>query len=138
MSTAVFDPHPLPLSVADNRLRMLSSVLAEIVGMSVPPLLLAVARGLAVFRIARPFATVIFTAPLPLAIRSAAHFLLGTIDGRCKPTLAMRTATRCAQPENSSGTQDEIGKGRNEAVLRIGHSRFRATGVCMDSLLGPG
>jgi hypothetical protein len=90
--------------------------------MSVPPLLLAVARGLVVLRIGRPLAPVIFTAPLPLAVWPGAHFVLGTIDRRRKPTLAMRPATRRAQPEDCSGTQDEIGK---EGVLRMVAKRNR-------------
>ena len=65
-------------------LRVRSAVLLLIIGMLVPPLLLAFARHLVIFRASRQLlAEIIGTAPA-LALRLTADSLLGTINGREK------------------------------------------------------
>jgi hypothetical protein len=80
---------------------MLHKVLPEVVGISPPPLLLAITRHLAILRIRAQLLSVIISAALALTLRLAADNLLRTINGRQKGTLAVRTTAGLAQADSS-------------------------------------
>jgi hypothetical protein len=65
----------LPLAILLDGLRMLRKVLPKVVGMSLSPLSLAIARHLAILRIRAQLLPVIIAATLPLALRPAADHL---------------------------------------------------------------
>jgi|SRR5215469_7286386 len=92
---------PLPFPVVLHQFRVRPATLFLILGMLVPPLLLAFPHHLAIFRIGRQFLAVIISSPPLLALRLATDFLLGTINGGQKGTLAVRTAARLAQTHSS-------------------------------------
>jgi hypothetical protein len=72
-------PQSLALTVALDQLRILLAVLFLIVGMFVPPLLLAVAHDLEILRVGH-LPPVIIAAPPTLALRPTARALLRTIN----------------------------------------------------------
>jgi hypothetical protein len=74
-------PSSLSLTIALDQLRVLLTALFLVMGMFVPPLLLAIANDLAILRIYFEFPSVIVSAALALALRSAANGLLWT-EGR--------------------------------------------------------
>jgi hypothetical protein len=74
------------------QLRVLLATLFLIVGMLIPPLLLAFAHDLAIHRI--------ISAALTLTLRSAADHMLGTIDGRQKGTQAVKPTPQGSRDES--------------------------------------
>jgi hypothetical protein len=68
------------LAVVFQHLRVLLAVLFLVVGMFVPPLLLAVAHHLEILRVYRQLLAVIIAAAPTLALRPTAHALLRTIS----------------------------------------------------------
>jgi hypothetical protein len=96
---------PLALTVALDQLRVLLAVLFLVVGMFVPPLLLAVVDDLAILRVGRQLLPVIIAAAPTLARRPTAYALLRTINRGQKRTLAVRTTAGLAQA-NSSGIME--------------------------------
>jgi hypothetical protein len=101
LQAALLIPLSLPLAVVLHQFWVRLATLFLILGMLVPPLHLAVAHDLAIFRVSRQFLAVIIGAAPALALRLAADRLLGTIDGGQKGTLAVRTAARLAQAHSS-------------------------------------
>jgi hypothetical protein len=91
---------------------------AKVVGMSLPPLSLAIARDLAILRIRTQLVPVIIGAALALALRFTADHLLGTKNRRPKRTLTEGTATRLAQASSSGDCE-------NESLRRIETTRAR-------------
>jgi hypothetical protein len=81
--------------------RMLRKILPKVVGMSLPPLSLAIAGDLAILRIRAQLLPVIIAAALALALRLAADNLLRTINGRQERTLAVRTTAGLARADSS-------------------------------------
>jgi len=71
----------LALTIALDQLRVLLAVLFLVVGMFVPPLLLAVAYHLEILWICCQLLPVIIAAAPTLALRPTAHALLRTISG---------------------------------------------------------
>src|SRR5262249_38609918 len=88
---------PLLFTVFLHHFRVSLATLFLILGMFVPPLLLALAHDLAILRVNRQFVAVIIAATPTLTLRLAADHLLGTINRRQKRTLTVRTAARRAQ-----------------------------------------
>src|ERR1700758_4369054 len=101
LQAAPLIPLSLPLTVVLDRFWVRLATLFLILGMLVPPLLLAVAHDLAIYRVSRQFLAVIIGAAPALALRLAADHLLGAINRRQKETLAVRTAARLAQAHSS-------------------------------------
>jgi len=93
--------HAVALAILLDGLRMLRKVLPKVVGMSLSPLSLAIARHLAILRIRAQLLPMIIAAALPLALRLAADHLLRTINGRQERTLAVRTTAGLAQADSS-------------------------------------
>ena len=98
---------PLPLAITLHQFRVLLAALFLIMGMFVPPLLLAVAHDLAIFRVSRQFLAVIIGAAPALTLRLAADHLLRAINGRQKRTLAVRTTAELAQADSPQRLRDE-------------------------------
>jgi hypothetical protein len=92
---------PLPLPVVLHQFRVRLATLFLVCGMLLPPLLLAFADDLAIFRVRHQFFAVIIGAALALTLRLAADHLLGTINRRAKGTLAVGTTVRLAQAYSS-------------------------------------
>jgi len=74
--------------------------------MLLPPLLLAFPHPLAILGVRRQLLAVIIRATPTLTIRLTANPLLGTVSGRQKRTLAVRTTAGLAQVD-SSGFEGE-------------------------------
>jgi len=91
----------LTLAIVLYQFRVPLAALFLIVGMLIPPLLLAFAHDLAIHRIRRQFFAVIVSAALMLTLRPTTDHLLGTIDGRQKGTPAVETAACLAQAHSS-------------------------------------
>jgi len=72
---------PLPLVITLHQFRVLLAALFLIMGMLAPPLLLAVAHDLAIFRVSRQFLAVIIGAAPALTLRLASDHLLRAING---------------------------------------------------------
>jgi hypothetical protein len=95
------------LAVPLYRLGVILPVLLLIAGMLLPPLLLAFPHPLAIRGVRRHLLAVIIHATPTLTIRLTANPLLGTVSGRQKRTLAVRTTAGLAQV-GSSGFEGEI------------------------------
>jgi len=80
---------------------MVCKVLPEIIGMSLPPLSLAVMGDLPILRIRTQLLPVILSTALPLTLRLAADHLLPAINGRQKGTMAVKTTAGLAQADSS-------------------------------------
>ena len=80
-------------------------VLPGIIRMPAAPFLLAIPAELVVLGIALKLTAVLFPATLPLAIRSTANKLVGTITGKLKQLVAVATAaiTYGAAPDRNVG-----------------------------------
>jgi hypothetical protein len=91
----------LLLAITLDGFRMLRKILPKVVGMSLPPLSLAIAGDLAILRIRAQLLPVIIAAALALALRLAADNLLRTINGRQERTLAVRTTAGLARADSS-------------------------------------
>src|SRR5437762_12915530 len=81
----------LLLAVPRYCLGVILPVLLLIAGMLLPPLLLALPHPLAILGVRRQLLAVIMRATPTLTIRLTANPLLGTVSGRQKRTLAVRT-----------------------------------------------
>jgi len=92
---------PLFLTVALDQFRVLLAALFLVVGMLVPPLLLAVANDLAILRVRRQLPPVIIAAAPTLALWPTAYALLRTINRGQKRTLAVTTTAGLAQTGSS-------------------------------------
>src|SRR5215475_4364936 len=92
---------PLPLTVGLYQFRIGLAALLVVVRMPGTPLLLAIQHNLVILGVIRNFLTVIFGAPPTLALGFTADFLLGTIQGRQKRSLTVRTTARLAQTGSS-------------------------------------
>lgn len=90
MALSVSPTLTLPITLYGFRVGL--PILAGIIGMVSAPFLLAVPADLVVLGIAVELATMIFPAPLPLAIRPAANKLVGVVSGKLKDLLAVATA----------------------------------------------
>jgi hypothetical protein len=75
---------PLPFTVVLQQFRVRLTALFLILGMLVPPLFLAFAHHLAIFRVRRQFLAVIIGPAPALTLRLAADHLLRAINGRQK------------------------------------------------------
>jgi hypothetical protein len=114
LQTAPLISLPLPLAITLHQFRVLLAALFLIMGMLAPPLLLAVAHDLAIFRVSRQFLAVIISAAPALTLRLAADHLLRAINGRQKRTLAVRTTAELAQADSPQRLRDESSeKNRN-------------------------
>jgi hypothetical protein len=91
----------LLLTIPCDGFRMLRKILPKVVGMSLPPLSLTIARDLTILRIRAQLLPVIIAAASALALRLAADNLLRTINGRQKRILAVRTTAGLAQADPS-------------------------------------
>jgi len=91
----------LLLTIPLDRFRMLRKVLPWVVGMSLPPLPLAIAGDLAILRIRAQLLPVIIGAAAALALRLTADNLLRAINGRQERALAVRTTPGLAQADSS-------------------------------------
>jgi len=96
----------LLLAVPLYCLGVILPVLLLIAGMLLPPLLLAFPHPLAILGVRRQLLAVIIRATPTLTIRLTANPLLGTVSGRQKRTLAVRTTAGLAQVD-SSGFEGE-------------------------------
>jgi len=92
---------PLPLTIALEQFRVLLAALFLVVGMLVPPLLLAVADHLAILRVRPKFLPVIIGPAPALALWLTADDLLWAVNGRQKRTLAVSTTAGVAQADSS-------------------------------------
>ena len=92
----------LLLAITLDGFRMLRKVLPKVIGMSLTPLSLAIARDLAIFRILAQLLAVIIAAALALALRLATDNLLRMINRRQERTLAIRTTAGIAQADSLS------------------------------------
>ena len=93
------------MAIVLYQLRILQAALFLILGMLIPPLLLAFAHHLTVFRVRRQFLAVIISPAPMLTFRLAANYLLGTIDRRQKGTPAVETAACLVQTYPSEITR---------------------------------
>jgi hypothetical protein len=82
----------LLLSIPLNRRRVFLSVAALVVGVSLPPFLLAIANALRILRIVLDLLPVIISAPMALAIWLAADYLLRSVRRWRKELLAVTAA----------------------------------------------
>jgi hypothetical protein len=94
-------PPLLPFAIPFDDFRMLRSIVWEVVGMSFPPLLLAIMDDLTIFRIRFELPSVIVGAAPALALRSAADGLLWTVGRTQKTTLAVETAAVLGHDDSS-------------------------------------
>jgi hypothetical protein len=94
-------PPLLAFAIPFDGFRMFRAVVRKIVGMSFAPLLLAVVGDLAIFRICFELPSVIVSAAMALAFRSAADSLLWTIRRTKKSTLAVETAAVLGHVDSS-------------------------------------
>jgi hypothetical protein len=94
-------PLSLALTVVFNQRRILLTTLLLIIGMLVPPLLLAFAHDLAILGVGRQLLAVIIALAPALTLWLTADPLLGTIYRRYKRTLAVRTAAGLVQADSS-------------------------------------
>jgi hypothetical protein len=92
---------PLPFTIGFYQFRIGLAALLVVIRMPATPLLLAIQHNLVVFRVARNFFPMIIGAPPTLTLGLTADFLLRTIQGRQKPSLAVRTTARLAQTGSS-------------------------------------
>jgi hypothetical protein len=107
LQAALLIPLSLTLTVVLYLLWVRSAVLLLIIGMLVPPLLLAFAHDLAILRVRCKLLTVIIAPAPALTLWLAADPLLGTIYRRYKRTPAVRTTASLVQAD-SSEIEDEI------------------------------
>jgi len=91
----------LSLAIALDQHRILLAVLFLVMRMFVPPLLLAIANDLAVFRIYFELPSVIVSAAPTLALRLAADGLLWTVGRTLKSALAVDTAAVLGHVDSS-------------------------------------
>jgi hypothetical protein len=91
----------LALTVALDQLWILLAVLFLVVGMFIPPLLLAIADDLEVLGVCCQLLAVIIATPLPLTLRPTAHALLWPINGGLKRILTVRTTAGWDQADSS-------------------------------------
>jgi len=91
----------LSLAIALDQHGILLAVLFLVMRMFVPPLLLAIANDLAIFRIYFELPSVIVSAAPPLALRSAADGLLWTVGRTQKSALAVDTAAVLGHVDSS-------------------------------------
>jgi len=91
----------LSLTIALDQLWILLTVLFLVMMMFVPPLLLAIANQLAIFRIYFELPSVIVSAAPTLALRSAADGLLWTVRRTLKSALAVDTAAVLGHVDSS-------------------------------------
>src|SRR5215471_2819939 len=92
---------PLPFAVVLDQVGIGSAALLLVVRMPGTPLLLALQHNLVILQVIRNFLAVIIGATSMLALRLTADFLLRTIQGRQKRSLAVRTTARLAQTGSS-------------------------------------
>jgi hypothetical protein len=109
-------PLSLTLAVVLYGLRVRFSVLLLIIGMLIPPLLLAFAHDLAIRRVRRKLLTVIIAPAPALTLWLAAHPLLATIHRRRKRTLAVRTTVSLVQADSSGSEGETPEENRNQAT----------------------
>jgi hypothetical protein len=91
----------LALPITLDQLWILLAVLFLVVGMFIPPLLLAVADDLEVLGVCCQLLAVIIATPPPLALRLTTHALLWTINGGLKRILAVWTTAGWDQADSS-------------------------------------
>jgi hypothetical protein len=91
----------LSLAIALDQHWILLPVLFLVMRMFVPPLLLAIANDLAIFRIYFELPSVIVSAATALAFRSAADGLLWTVGRTLKSALAVDTAAVLGHVDSS-------------------------------------
>lgn len=101
LDAALLIPLSLTLPIALHQFWILLAVLFLVVGMFVPPLLLAVADDLEVLRVGGQLLAVIIATPPSLALRPTAHPLPRTINGGLKRILAVRTTAGWDQADSS-------------------------------------
>jgi hypothetical protein len=99
--TTLLVTNVLLLTVPLHHSRVCLPALLLIIGMFVPPLLLAVAHHLAILGIPRQLLSTRIRAALALTIRLAANPLLGTVPRRQKGALAVKTTTSFAHVGSS-------------------------------------
>jgi hypothetical protein len=97
----------LALTVAFEQLWVPLAVLFLVVGMFVPPLLLAVAHHLEILQVCRQLLPVIIAAAPTLALRPTAHTLLRAINRGQKRTLTIGATAGLAQADSSEDHWDE-------------------------------
>jgi hypothetical protein len=98
-NTALLVTQLLLLAISLDGFCMLRKILPKVVGMSLPPLSLAIAGDLAILRSRAQLLSVIIAAAL--ALRLAADNLLRTINRRQERTLAIRTTAGSGQADSS-------------------------------------
>jgi hypothetical protein len=91
----------LSLAIALDQHGILLAVLFLVMRMFLPPLLLAIANDLAIFRIYFELPSVIVSAAPTLAFRSAADGLLWTVERTLKSALAVDTAAVLGHVDSS-------------------------------------
>jgi hypothetical protein len=91
----------LSLAIALDQHGILLAVLFLVMRMFVPPLLLAIANDLAIFRIYFELPSVIVSAAPALALRLAADGLLWTVGRTLKSALAVDTAAVLGHVDSS-------------------------------------
>jgi hypothetical protein len=91
----------LSLAIALDQHGILLAALFLVMRMFVPPLLLAIANDLAIFRICFELPSVIVSAAPTLALRSAADGLLWTVERTLKSALAVDTAAVLGHVDSS-------------------------------------
>ena len=98
----------MSLAIALDQQGILLAVLFLVMRMFVPPLLLAIANDLAIFRIYFELPSVIVSAAPTLALRSAADGLLWTVGRTLKSALAVDTAAVLGHVDSSENFMRRI------------------------------
>ena len=98
----------MSLAIALDQQGILLAVLFLVMRMFVPPLLLAIANDLAIFRIYFELPSVIVSAAPALALRLAADGLLWTVGRTLKSALAVDTAAVLGHVDSSENFMRRI------------------------------
>jgi hypothetical protein len=105
------------LTVPLHQLRVRFPALSLVIGVFVPPLLLAIAHHLAILDIRRQLPAARMRAALALAIRPTANSLLGTVPRSQKRALAVKTTAGLVHVDSSGFEQKSLRRIENQKWL---------------------